>query len=117
MATTTRGSNIRRDDIFGRPLKHQSYEMLVTTNDAIKERSKEFKLTAGELFEVMLACADWDKITPAAKELRARKEQARAAALEAKRQAEPPAASQLAKKLKEMTPAQLAKVKAMIANV
>src|SRR5574344_654184 len=105
-----KGRNIRRDDVFGRPLKNQTYELLVATTELIKRHSKDYKLTAGELLEVMFEKANWAEIEPAAKSLRSRKEQARAEALERKRAAEAAIPASLAKQLKDLTPEKLAAI-------
>lgn len=110
----TKGGNIRRDDVFGRPLKNQTYELLVSTTELIKTHSKDYKLTAGELLEVMFEKANWDEIEPAAKALRARKEKARAEALKRKRAAEVAVPPSLAKQLKDLTPEKLAAIQAIL---
>lgn len=112
--TKTTGNNVRREDLYGRPIKAQSYEILVATHERIKDITKEFKVTAPELLEVLMERTDWNAMGPHLQAVRAKKEAARAKALENKKAAVPPEASQIASKLKDLTPEQLAKVKAII---
>lgn len=118
MTAEKTSKNLRREDLHGRPLKAQTYEILVTTHEKIRDRSKEFKVTAPELLEVLMDNTDWDAMAPLLEAVRARKEEVRAKNLQAKRAASAdPKALDLAKKLQGLSPDKLAEVEAVLAAV
>lgn len=107
-----------RIDAFGRVLKSQTYDMLPEINDRLRDISKEFKLTASDVLEIVLNNTDWNALAPLMTEQRKRKEEIRAAAREeakAERDASgAPTAMSLAKQLRNLTPERLAEVQAMM---
>lgn len=116
MTTEKPTKNLRREDLYGRPLKAQTYEILVTTHEKIRDRSKEFKVTAPELLEVLMDNTDWNAMAPLLEAVRARKEEVRAKNLQAKRVVSAsPKAMDLAKKLQELSPDKLAEIEAVLA--
>lgn len=117
MAASSREPRI---DAFGRVLKSQTYDMLPEINDKLRDISKEFKLTASEVLEIVLNSTDWDALAPMLTEQRKRKEEVRAAAREeakAERDASgAPTAMSLAKQLRTLTPEKLAEIQAVMAK-
>lgn len=114
-ATTKPSKNLRREDLYGRPLKAQTYEILVTTHEKIRDRSKEFKVTAPELLEVLMDHTDWNAMAPLLAQVRAKKEAARAQKLQAKKAQTDPGTVSLAQQLKDLSPEKLAQIQAIIA--
>lgn len=106
--TTAKG--VRREDIYGRPIKVQTYEILVSTHEKIREAAKEFKVTAPELLEVLMDNTDFNVLAPKLRDVRAKKEAYR----EAAKSKVDPTAAELAKKIKTLTPEKLAEVQALL---
>ena len=113
---STKTPTIRREDLYGRPIKAQTYELLVTTADKVKERSKEFKVTAAELMEALMEHTDWNAMAPHLMAIRAKKEQTRAANKEARKVEVDPQVVALAKQIKNLTPETLAEIQALIST-
>lgn len=105
-----------RTDAFGRELKPQTYEMIPEINDKLRDTSKEFKLTASEVLEVLFAQTDWNALTPHLEEARQNKVKVRDAAKQARQAEATPKVMSLAKQLKDLSPEKLAEVQALIAK-
>lgn len=110
------GNNVRREDLYGRPVKAQTYEILVETHERIKSITKEFKVTAPELLEVLMNNTDWNALAPDLHAVRAKKEAMREAAKQGKTKtkAANPEADALAAKIKNLTPEKLAQLQALL---
>lgn len=103
-----------RTDAFGRTLKAQTYEMIPEINQKLTDVAKEFKLTMGEVLEVVLTHVDLNAMAPHLSAVRERKLEIRENAKRDRAESTNPKVATLAKQLKDLSPERLAEIQALI---